>query len=53
MHPSHLQTDYQSSKRKDLLQAMIKFVTTNAKGEYSNEVLTGSVNAAATLTYNS
>lgn len=50
MHPSHLQLDYVCTKRKDLLQTMIKYVTTTVKSEVSNEVLTGSVNTAAILT---
>ena len=37
------------TKRKDLVQAMVKFATTTAKGEVSLEVLSGSVRTIATL----
>jgi hypothetical protein len=38
-------------KRKDLIQAMVKFATSTAKGEVSTEVLAGSVRTVATLMY--
>ena len=37
------------TKRKDMIQAMVKFATTTAKGEVSTEVLSGSVRTVATL----
>ena len=46
-----LRSEYVCTKRKDLVQAMIKFATTTVKGEVSTEVLAGSVRTAATLAY--
>jgi len=46
-----LVSEYVCTRRKELIQAMLKFSTTIAKGEVNTEVLAGSVRTVATLAY--